>query len=97
MGFMKSDKEFWAMLFSHFPEKAPDEFVMVGDNPSRDTYWPNLLGMGTILIKTSEQLPIKHFGALSGSYKPNYYVADLQEIAQILLNPRPTTNNTLSQ
>jgi len=85
VGFMKSDKEFWTLLLSNFSERHPHEFVMVGDNPRCDTHWPNVLGMGTIQIKTTEQLPINDLETLNDSYKPNYYVTSLQEIVQLLL------------
>lgn len=85
IGRLKSDREFWTIFLSSFPSRKPEEFVMVGDNPRCDIHWPNILGMGTIQIKTTERLSRRSLEALDEYDRPSLYVRSLGEISKILL------------
>jgi hypothetical protein len=85
IGWLKSDREFWATFLSSFSKAKPEEFVMIGDNPRCDVRWPNVLGMGTIQIETTETLSSRSLEVLDGYDKPNLYVKSLGEISKILL------------
>jgi len=54
MGCVKSDSQFWKVFLSSFPKMKSEDFVMIGDNPKADIHWPKALGMGTILIESTE-------------------------------------------
>ena len=84
VGWMKSDQEYWAQVQSGYLDTRVNQFVMLGDNPSRDTYWPNRLGMWTILIKTTELLSPQALVVKNSYEKPDYIVAKLTEIKSIL-------------
>jgi len=85
LGWMKSDREFWTTFLSNFPSTKPEEFVMVGDNPRCDIHWPNVFGMGTIQIKTTEMLPTSSLEVLDEYDRPVLYVSSLVEISEFLL------------
>jgi FMN phosphatase YigB (HAD superfamily) len=85
IGWLKSAREFWATFLSSFSKAKPEEFVMIGDNPRCDVRWPNVLGMGTIQIETTETLSSRSLEVLDGYDKPNLYVKSLGEISKILL------------
>lgn len=84
VGWMKSDREFWNLIVVSL-QRRPDEFVMVGDNPRCDIHWPNVLGMGTIQIPTTEKLSSHDLEVLNDYDKPDCYVNSLDEISNILL------------
>jgi FMN phosphatase YigB (HAD superfamily) len=80
IGWLKSDREFWETFFSNFNKAKPDEFVMVGDNPRCDIFWPNIFGMGTIQIDTTELLSHQSLEVLSEYDRPSLYVRNLGQI-----------------
>ncbi len=84
IGWMKSDQQYWELVRSSYPEIPVNQFVMLGDNPHRDTYWPNVLGMWTILIKTTELLPPHALAGTNRDEQPDYVVDNLPEIMSIL-------------
>jgi len=84
VGWMKSDQEYWEHVLSAYHDTPVNQFVMLGDNPSRDTYWPNRLGMWTILIKTTELLSPQALAVTNRYEKPDYIVEKLAEIKSIL-------------
>jgi len=85
IGWMKSDREFWIAFLSSFPKRRPEEFVMVGDNPRCDVHWPNVFGMGTIQIETTEMFLYRTLEVLDEYDRPDVYVRNLGEISKILL------------
>ena len=85
IGWLKSDREFWTTFLSSFPKAEPDEFVMVGDNPRCDIHWPNVLGIGTIQIETTEMLSQRSLQVMDEYDRPGLYVRSLGEISKILL------------
>jgi len=85
IGWLKSDREFWTTFLSSFPKAKPEESVMVGDNPRCDIHWPNVLGIGTIQIETTEMLSQSSLQVLDEYDRPSFYVRSLGEIFKILL------------
>ncbi|MDQ1280908.1 MAG: HAD-hyrolase-like, partial [Thermoproteota archaeon] len=84
VGYMKSDREFWDHILSTI-QKKPEELVMIGDNTRCDIHWPNLLGMITIQIPTTEKLSNRDLEVQNDDDKPDYRVNTLDEIQKILL------------
>jgi FMN phosphatase YigB (HAD superfamily) len=84
VGWMKSDQEYWELVQSAYRDTPVNQFVMLGDNPSRDTSWPNKLGMWTILIKTTELLSPQALAVTNNYEQPDYIVEKLSEIKSIL-------------
>ena len=83
IGYVKNDRQFWEVFLSNFPRMKPEEFIMIGDNPQADVHWPKVLGMGTILIESTE-LPQGN-KALQGEFEPHAHVKVLEAISKILL------------
>lgn len=84
IGWMKSDREYWEYVLSCNRDTSVNHFVMLGDNPSRDIYWPNVLGMLTIQIETTELLSRQMLSIKNRFEKPDYLVTSLKEIKNIL-------------
>ena len=84
VGWMKSDRDFWEHVLSRNCDTSSHQFVMIGDNPSRDIYWPNVLGMLTIQIKTTELLSQQALSANNRFETPDYHITHLNEITHIL-------------
>ncbi len=84
VGWMKSDREYWEHVLSRNGDAAVNQFVMLGDNPSRDIYWPNVLGMLTIQIATTELLSQQALTIKNRFEKPDYLITSLKEIKHIL-------------
>jgi FMN phosphatase YigB (HAD superfamily) len=84
IGWLKSDREFWVTFLSSFPDARPDEFAMVGDNTRCDIHWPNVFGMGTIQVETTEMLSVHSLEVLDEYDQPNLYVRNLDEISRFL-------------
>ncbi len=84
VGWMKSDREYWEHVLSCNRDAHVNQFVMIGDNPSRDIYWPNVLGMLTIQIETTELLSPQTLSSKNRFEKPDYLVTSLKEIKHIL-------------
>jgi FMN phosphatase YigB (HAD superfamily) len=84
VGWMKSDREYWEHVLSHNQDASVNQFVMLGDNPSRDIYWPNVLGMLTIQIGTTELLSQQALSITNRFEKPDHSVINLKEIKRIL-------------
>ena len=59
---------------------------MVGDNLRCDIHWPNVLGINTIQVKTTEMLPDRDLEIVDEYDRPDYYVDGLKEVYDILLN-----------
>jgi FMN phosphatase YigB (HAD superfamily) len=84
VGWMKSDREFWAHVLSRNGDTSSRHFAMIGDNPSRDIYWPNVLGMLTIQIGTTELLSHQALSVNNRFETPDYHITHLNEIKHIL-------------
>lgn len=84
VGYMKSDREFWNHILTNL-QKKPEELVMIGDNTRCDIHWPNLLGITTIQIPTTEKLQSRDLEVQNDDDKPDYHVKTLHEIQTILL------------
>jgi FMN phosphatase YigB (HAD superfamily) len=84
VGWMKSDREYWDHVLSRNGDASVNQFVMLGDNPSRDIYWPNVLGMLTIQITTTELLSQQALIIKNRFEKPDYLITRLKEIKHIL-------------
>lgn len=84
VGWMKSDREYWEHVLSRNGDASVNQFVMLGDNPSRDIYWPNVLGMLTIQIATTELLSQQALTIKNRFEKPDYLITCLKEIKHIL-------------
>jgi len=84
VGWMKSDREYWEHVLSRNGDATVNQFVMLGDNPSRDIYWPNVLGMLTIQIATTELLSQQALTIKNRFEKPDYLITSLKEIKHIL-------------
>ena len=84
VGWMKSDREYWEHVLSRNRDTSVTQFVMLGDNPSRDIYYPNVLGMRTIQIETTELLSRQTLSSKNRFEKPDYLVTSLKEIKNIL-------------
>ncbi len=86
VGYLKSEKGFWAALLSHFPGAKPSEFLVVGDNPRADTYQPKRLGMHTVHIENPLQQSFDYREPSKGSEdeKPEYSIKSLEEITILL-------------
>lgn len=84
VGWMKSDREYWEHVLSRNGDASVNQFVMLGDNPSRDIYWPNVLGMLTIQIATTELLSQQALTIKNRFEKPDYLITSLKEIKHIL-------------
>ena len=84
VGWMKSDREYWEHVLSRNRDTSVNQFVMLGDNPSRDIYWPNVLGMLTIQIQTTELLSHQVLSIKNQFEKPDYLITSLKEIKHIL-------------
>lgn len=69
-----------AQLFPH--EKS---FVYVADNPSKDFYWPNMLGWESVQILNPTGYGVhQHRGRLAAGYAPKHKVHTLAQISPIL-------------
>ena len=86
LGFLKSERGFWVEVLSNFPNSSPSEFVMVGDKPRPDVYWPKRMGMHTILIESDISSPQDYVAEAEGSVyeRPDHYIKDLEEILNYL-------------
>jgi FMN phosphatase YigB (HAD superfamily) len=86
LGVLKSERAFWTRILAEFPDARPEDFVMIGDNPRADTYWPNRVGMGTILIDSAVSSPQDYVAKPQGSRDetPTHHITDLTEILAIL-------------
>lgn len=83
MGLVKSDRKFWTTFLSSFSGIKSNEFIMVGDNPRCDIHWPNVLGMGTIQIETTELL--SSLEIIDEYDKPSFYVTNLDQIKNLIM------------
>ena len=86
LGYLKSEKGFWIEVLSQFPDTRPHQFIMIGDNPRPDVYWPKKMGMHTILIDSHISSPQDYIEKPIGSMyeKPDYHIQDLKEILAYL-------------
>jgi len=84
IGYVKSDQQFWIKFLSDFQGWKAEEFVVVGDNPRADVFWPKHLGMGSIQIKTTE-LPASDLVITSEQEKPHVFVQTLDDIREVLV------------
>jgi FMN phosphatase YigB (HAD superfamily) len=86
VGYLKSEKEFWVKCLDSLPGSRPSEFLVVGDNPRADTYWPRRLGMHTIKISSgisaSQNYVEKPRGTLEE--EPDHSIEDLEEILDLI-------------
>lgn len=86
LGYLKSEKGFWIRCLNSFPGSKTSEFLMVGDNPRTDTYWPKRLGMHTVKIKggisSSQDYVDKPRGTMEE--EPEYSIENLEEVLDLL-------------
>jgi len=86
LGFLKSERKFWSEVLSNFPSSEPSEFLVIGDSPRTDIYWPKKLGMHTILIRSAISSPDDYVEKPTGSIeeKPEYTIETLKDILNYL-------------
>jgi FMN phosphatase YigB (HAD superfamily) len=86
IGFLKSEREFWNYVLSHYSTAKPTDFLMVGDNPRPDIYWPKRLGMRTILITSDISSPQDYTAHPTGSIyeQPDHSIKDIAEVLYLL-------------
>ena len=60
---------------------------MVGDNPSKDFYHPNLLGWTTIMLRDREgiNVPSQDLGDREPEYWPQIFIDNLTQLPDICL------------
>jgi len=87
IGFLKSERGFWNYVLSHFSTAESKEFLMIGDNPRPDIYWPKRLGMRTILITSDISSPQDYIAHPIGSIdeQPDHSIKDIAEVLHLLL------------
>jgi FMN phosphatase YigB (HAD superfamily) len=87
LGVLKSERAFWVRVLSEFPDARPAAFVMVGDNPRADAYWPNRLGMRTVLIDSAVSSPQDYVAKPQGAPDeiPTHRITTLTELLAILV------------
>ncbi|MEM2935730.1 MAG: HAD family hydrolase, partial [Candidatus Bathyarchaeia archaeon] len=86
LGALKSERKFWTEVLSNFPGSEPFEFLVIGDSPRSDIYWPKKLGMHTILIRSAISSPDDYVEKPTGSIgeEPEYVVKTLKDILKYL-------------
>ena len=84
LGCVKSDLRFWEVFLSSFPKMKPEDFIMIGDNSRADIHWPKALGMGTILIESTELPQGKGQAGQKEADKPHVRVEALSDIGRLL-------------
>jgi len=86
LGFLKSEKGFWIKFLSTFKKASPNEFMMIGDNPRSDIYWPKKMGMYTILIESNISSPQDYVPKPRrfNYEKPDHHIKHLEEILNYL-------------
>jgi len=86
MGSLKSERKFWAEVISNFPTSKPSEFLVIGDSPRSDVYWPKRLGMHTILIRSAISSSDDYVEKPTGSKgeEPEYAIETLGGILDYL-------------
>jgi FMN phosphatase YigB (HAD superfamily) len=88
VGHLKSEREFWIEMLSHFQELKTHEILVVGDNSRADTFHPNRLGMHTILIENPIKLDLDYREAATNAYeeKPEHRITELKELIPLLVS-----------
>ncbi len=83
---LKSEKGFWMKCLSNFPHSTPSEFVMIGDKPRPDVYWPKRIGLRTILIKSAISSPQDWVDKPEGSAyeEPDARIETLKELLDLI-------------
>jgi FMN phosphatase YigB (HAD superfamily) len=86
LGALKSERAFWARVLAEFPDARPAAFVMIGDNPRADAYWPNRLGMRTVLIDSAVSSPQDYVAKPQGvpDETPTHRITALTELLALL-------------
>lgn len=84
VGYVKNDLRFWKVFLSSFPKMKSEEFIMIGDNSGADIRWPRTLGMGTILVESTE-LPQGREAKQEELNEPHVHAEALDDICRILL------------
>jgi len=86
MGALKGERKFWFKVLSNFPRSAPYEFLVIGDSPRSDVYWPKKLGMHTILIRGAISSPDDYIEKPTGSIEeePEYAIKTLKDLLRYL-------------
>jgi len=85
-GSLKSERKFWAEALSNFPSSEPSEFLVIGDSPRSDVYWPKRLGMHTMLIRGAISSPDDYIEKPTGSIEeePEYAIETLKDLLNYL-------------
>ncbi len=86
---LKSEKRFWVKILNHLGNPTTSELIMIGDNPSADIYWPNILGMYTIRIpssmSSSEKFWTLYLNQINqDAVKPTFSVDHLEAMLDII-------------
>jgi FMN phosphatase YigB (HAD superfamily) len=86
MGSLKSERKFWTEVLANFPSSEPSEFLVIGDSPRSDVYWPKKLGMHTILIRSAISSPDDYVEKPTGSIgeEPEYAIETLKNLLNYL-------------
>ncbi len=86
VGSLKSERNFWTKVLANFPNSEPSEFLVIGDSPRSDVYWPKRLGMHTILIRGAISSPDDYVEKPTGSIgeEPEYAIDTLKDILNYL-------------
>lgn len=86
VGSLKGERKFWIEVLANFPSSEPSEFLVIGDSPRSDVYWPKKLGMHTILIRGAISSPDDYIEKPTGSVEeePEYAIETLKDILNYL-------------
>ncbi len=83
IGFNKEHHQPFTLLMRQNPEIK--NFYYIGDNTSKDFYWPNKLGWSTICLRDNgRNIHPQDFNCPT-DYHPNYIINNLSEIINIIL------------
>jgi len=83
---LKSERKFWTEVLANFPSSEPSEFLVIGDSPRSDVYWPKGLGMHTVLIRSVISSLDDYVEKPTGSIgeEPEYAIETLKDLLNYL-------------
>ena len=86
VGSLKSERKFWTEVLANFSSSEPSGFLVIGDSPRSDVYWPKNLGMHTTLIRGAISSPDDYVEKPTGSIgeEPEYAIETLKAILNYL-------------
>lgn len=64
-----------------------DRYYMIGDNPTKDFYHPNLLGWTTIMLRDRAgiNVPSQDLGNIEAAYWPQIFIDNLTQLPELCL------------